>query len=133
MTSKIDVEAINAILAVQSSALLSDAQLGWRSNSGIPASEAQKRAVSAANKGVTRSRASWTDERKAAASVVAAARIADRNARREAGEEVGVYSDEARRNIGLAAKGRKPSPEALKKRSESMKRTLALKRGIGNK
>ncbi len=129
MNTKPDIEAINQILSAPNDNTFTDSQLGLRAASGIPTSENQKKAVSKAN-AVSRSRAPWTDERKAAASAKHAMRMNERNAMRAAGILVQVISNEGRKNIGQAAEGRKASPESLKKRSESMKRTLALKRGI---
>lgn len=128
MNTNLDIDALNKLLTSESQVTMTDAELGYRHSSGMPKSEAHKAAIGAGNKGVTRANSPWTEERKAAAREVYAKRMAERNARRAAGEVVQVISDEGRKNIGLAARGRKPTHEVLKKRSESMKRTLALKR-----
>ena len=128
MSNDIDIDAINAILASESDCMLTDTQLGRRPLSGSSISDEHKKIIGKANS-VSRTRTAWTEARKAAAAAVCAKRMEERNALRAAGVAVQVISEQGRMNIGLSAKGRKQSPEALKKRSESMKRTLALKRG----
>ena len=126
MNKPLDIDRINALLADTSEHMLTDAQLGYAHKAGSPMPAAQRAAIGKANRGVTRTMPAWTEERKAAHRALALQRSADRQARRAAGEVVSVYSDEARRNIGLAATGRKHSEESRLLRSESMKRTLAL-------
>jgi hypothetical protein len=128
MNKLLNINELNALLAAPTENILTDQQLGCANKAGTTMSDSQRLAIGLSNKGVTRAMSPWSEERKAAHRALALQRGADRAARRAAGEVSSVYSDEARRNIGLAAAGCKQSEESRRLRSESMKRTLALKR-----